>query len=479
MKNFFAFLMLFIWLAVGCWFYACKVKNLCDPQPQKALAKNVQTEPTALATEPEVKEETIEIIDPENLKKAYLSVFTAEQDLGFKESQKEISYTPKFDNSLDQIADFLKKHKQTQLTITGFYANNETNDSGFENLGLARIEQVKKLLLDKGVLFDQLILKSERNDDLFKNVNVNKKGGEAQGDDVIDFKYSEAYKELNETDVKSAYKALFKLQEESKFRKNDTDIALTETLEKEIQKVIYYLNRNKDQGLEITAKYEKNEDSGIKGQNIGLLRAYNFKQKLIDKGIDPDKIRISSRPEVKIFDERRNSMTEAMQYNFIFPDKSDESKLAELMLERDLEKALSLQTNMGDNKKKALDKNPNSIKTGEDGKSSEADIFFDFGSDKVKVDKNLTDYVARLQAFLKENPSKRVSITGHTCNIGNQNFNYYLGQRRADAAKKILMDYGIDEFRLLTFSQGEQRPVYDNTTEAERSKNRRVEIDIQ
>ena len=477
MKNFFAFLMLFIWLAVGCWFYACKVKNLCDPQPQKTLVKNVQTEPTALATEPEAKEETIEIIDPENLKKAYLSVFTAEQDLGFKESQKEISYTPKFDNSLDQIADFLKKHKQTQLTITGYYANNETNDSGFENLGLARIEQVKKLLLDKGVLFDQLILKSERNDDLFKNVNKN--GGEAQGNDVIDFKYSEAYKELNETDVKSAYKALFKLQEESKFRKNDTDIALTKTLEKEIQKVIYYLNRNKDQGLEITAKYEKNEDGGIKGQNIGLLRAYNFKQKLIDKGIDPDKIRISSRPEVKIFDERRNSMTEAMQYNFIFPDKSDESKLAELMLERDLEKALSLQTNMGDNKKKALDKNPNSIRTGEDGKSSEADIFFDFGSDKVKVDKNLTDYVARLQTFLKENPSKRVSITGHTCNIGDQNFNYYLGQRRADAAKKILMDYGIDEFRLLTFSQGEQRPVYDNTTEAERSKNRRVEIDIQ
>jgi len=465
MRNVFAFVLLLTWLAFGAWFYTCKIQNLCG---ERIIVKKETVIQPIEYKEKTAPKPAIEIIEPEKLKEAYKSIFSAEADLAFKESEEKIAYTNQFNNSLDEIADFLKKHPQTNLTITGYYARKEVNESAYPNLGMSRGEQVKALIVAKGVPSKQLLINAKEQPDLFDE------NGNASGDGVIDFKYSEAYEELNETDVKAAYKALFLLQKECAFNKNDKDVILTDRLEKQIQNVVYYLNRNKDQGLDIKVMYEKEESSGLSGQNIGLLRAYNFKQKLVAKGIDPERMTIGSKPNMKVFDNRRRSLPNMMQFNFIFPDKADEAKLAELQLERDLERALSSQTSLKDE-----DKTSQREEISEDGKPLAPEIIFSFGSEHIRANKDLKKYVDRLQDFLQKYPQKRVFIIGHTCNIGEENMNYALGLRRADAAKMILVKEGVDKLKVITDSRGETVPAYPNKTSKDRSRNRRVEIDIQ
>jgi hypothetical protein len=74
---------------------------------------------------------------------------------------------------------------------------------------------------------------------------------------------------------------------------------------------------------------------------------------------------------------------------------------------------------------------------------------------------------------MRETPTLRIEIEGHTCNIGTAEYNLALGNRRATAVKEYLVSRGITEDRLRTVSYGEERPKYDNAREETRRLNRR------
>ncbi len=78
--------------------------------------------------------------------------------------------------------------------------------------------------------------------------------------------------------------------------------------------------------------------------------------------------------------------------------------------------------------------------------------------------------------FLKYHPEANIEIQGHTCSIATVAYNMGLGEERAQAIKKYLVDNGISTDRIKTISYGEEKPAYDNTKEIERKKNRRVYI---
>jgi len=81
--------------------------------------------------------------------------------------------------------------------------------------------------------------------------------------------------------------------------------------------------------------------------------------------------------------------------------------------------------------------------------------------------------------LLKENPQIRVEIGGHTDPAGSEKTNLVLSEKRAQSAKKYLMDkFNIAENRLIVKGYGATKPIADNRTEEGRSKNRRVEIRI-
>lgn len=101
-------------------------------------------------------------------------------------------------------------------------------------------------------------------------------------------------------------------------------------------------------------------------------------------------------------------------------------------------------------------------------------VHFDFDSDKLKSEAYpILDEVVRL---LKEKEGRRVIITGHTDNIGTEEYNLGLSRRRAESVKKYLISKGISKDRIESYGYGESMPIASNDTEEGRSKNRRVEI---
>ena len=79
---------------------------------------------------------------------------------------------------------------------------------------------------------------------------------------------------------------------------------------------------------------------------------------------------------------------------------------------------------------------------------------------------------------LKDNPEMKLSIDGHTDNVGADNLNQKLSENRAAAVKAYLVKRGIDESRLVSAGYGETQPVADNKAAAGRQKNRRVELKL-
>lgn len=79
---------------------------------------------------------------------------------------------------------------------------------------------------------------------------------------------------------------------------------------------------------------------------------------------------------------------------------------------------------------------------------------------------------------LKVNPHWHVHIAGHTDNVGDFRLNQTLSEQRAKVVASYLIRRGIADERIATEGFGSKLPLGDNTTESERSKNRRVAITI-
>jgi outer membrane protein OmpA-like peptidoglycan-associated protein len=102
------------------------------------------------------------------------------------------------------------------------------------------------------------------------------------------------------------------------------------------------------------------------------------------------------------------------------------------------------------------------------------DVHFEFDRFTLRQDALaiLDDAVKAMQA----NTTLRLEIEGHTCNIGTNEYNLALGDRRARAVRDYLVSRGITQNRLTTVSYGEERPRHDNSREETRRLNRRAAL---
>lgn len=80
--------------------------------------------------------------------------------------------------------------------------------------------------------------------------------------------------------------------------------------------------------------------------------------------------------------------------------------------------------------------------------------------------------------ILKEYPSSKFSIEGHSDSSGSDELNLKLSQERATTVEKYLVEHSIDQSRLSSLGYGETRPIESNKTAKGRSHNRRVEIKL-
>lgn len=104
------------------------------------------------------------------------------------------------------------------------------------------------------------------------------------------------------------------------------------------------------------------------------------------------------------------------------------------------------------------------------------DIYFDFNSIELKPESKIV--IEEFYHFLIENPTLKVSIQGHTDNIGIEEDNQILSENRAKAVLDYLTKLGIPIDRLDYKGFGESVPVESNVSEDGRARNRRTEFVI-
>jgi peptidoglycan-associated lipoprotein len=104
------------------------------------------------------------------------------------------------------------------------------------------------------------------------------------------------------------------------------------------------------------------------------------------------------------------------------------------------------------------------------------DVHFDF--DRYSLRAEATRLLDDVVKAMTEDPTLRITVEGHTCNIGTAEYNLALGERRANAVRDYLVSRGIAASRLQTVSYGEERPKHDNSREETRRLNRRAALTI-
>jgi peptidoglycan-associated lipoprotein len=105
-----------------------------------------------------------------------------------------------------------------------------------------------------------------------------------------------------------------------------------------------------------------------------------------------------------------------------------------------------------------------------------AKVYFDFDRAELRPDQSaILD--AKIPVF-RANPNVRVRIEGNADERGSDEYNMALGMRRAQTARKYLIDHGIDAGRIDISSNGEERGVCQEHAESCWSQNRRDEFVI-
>jgi OmpA-OmpF porin, OOP family len=111
----------------------------------------------------------------------------------------------------------------------------------------------------------------------------------------------------------------------------------------------------------------------------------------------------------------------------------------------------------------------------EKGRVATQGIYFDTGSDRIRPESTPT--LKEIGTMLKDHPDLKLTIEGHTDNVGSPQSNQALSEKRAAAVRQFLIDsYQVDGARLAAKGVGAGKPAAGNDTAEGRQQNRRVEL---
>ena len=102
------------------------------------------------------------------------------------------------------------------------------------------------------------------------------------------------------------------------------------------------------------------------------------------------------------------------------------------------------------------------------------DVLFDFG--KYDLRPEAREKLAKLSGIILAHQGLNLAIEGHTDNVGSEEFNQTLSEKRAATVRQYLVDQGLDASSVTAAGFGKSSPIADNGSAAGRQKNRRVEI---
>lgn len=102
-------------------------------------------------------------------------------------------------------------------------------------------------------------------------------------------------------------------------------------------------------------------------------------------------------------------------------------------------------------------------------------VYFDF--DSYTVSDQYRGLVETHARYLASHQQQKVKIEGNTDERGGAEYNLALGQRRADAVRRMMTLLGVSDNQIETISFGKEKPKSTGTSEADFAENRRADIE--
>lgn len=222
------------------------------------------------------------------------------------------------------------------------------------------------------------------------------------------------------------------------------------TVDTALQQVTRYLADHPDEALYITGWYDDSEKNHTLIKNLGLARAEAVKRRLVADGVASQQIGTAGRSSISL-----TFLGDTLYNGLLFRIRDD---LPEPSQPIHPDTLVALENRL---------------------KATSPTLYFRMGSTSLQIDESLKRYLQDAQNYLMVYPDRAIVLVGHTDNVGSAKKNVVYGQERADFTKSILSSLGINPEQIKTRSGGESQPIASNDTQEGRSKNRRVEIEIE
>jgi outer membrane protein OmpA-like peptidoglycan-associated protein len=103
-------------------------------------------------------------------------------------------------------------------------------------------------------------------------------------------------------------------------------------------------------------------------------------------------------------------------------------------------------------------------------------LYINFETGKADIKPESQNIIDQISEMMLANPALKISLEGHTDNVGSITSNQTLSESRVKAVMNSLVTKGTDKSRLAAKGWGQTKPITENTSEEGKAKNRRVEI---
>jgi len=234
------------------------------------------------------------------------------------------------------------------------------------------------------------------------------------------------------------------------FRKSDFSIMepISERLEKELLKLSRYLNDNPNKIIEVIGLFSDEEVNKSGFSNLGIARATSVKNYLLSLGISFRAIKTSGEQNNDMHPDSKNVYFGPLNYSIKTTEKGD-GNTADVL---------------------------NSI--AEDFKLSPLVMYFESDDAEIDLTTEQQEKVGKLMAYVNKKEDALIEVIGYSDKKSNNEISVALGQKRAEFAKRYLVEYGLLESKIKPFSMGAYNPIADNSTAEGRAKNRRVVVTL-
>ncbi len=356
-------------------------------------------------------------------------------------------------NNTKQLVEYLGANAGEKLTITGLYRSTEKNTSNFDNLGLARANQVKEYLVSQGANAEQIDLAGQV-DDLAVSDADGKYLGRANFSlakmPQVESAMVEPLATMNAFNV-SGDEAGVDFGSEDNFNfLADSEMIVTpmsEGLKHNAKQLVDYLANNTGDRLTVTGLYRADETNTSIFPNLGLARANQVKSYLVSQGVNARQINLASKLDEKATADKDGKYFGRADFSLVKVDETLQQKYDE-----DMKLLLA------------------------DIQANPVTIYFATGDSSVKLTEKQRSTIFDMIRYLDYDVNAQVNVTGHTDNVGNEAANIKLGKERAVDVANYLSSKGLNKSRINVRSKGPNQPIADNTTAEGRAKNRRVTI---